>query len=388
MPPPPVSIPGTASDGRQRFRAAQEVLERAVAGRVFPGAAWGVLVDGEVVALDAVGRFTFDADSQEVTPGTVFDLASLTKVMATTSMAMLLYDKGRGHKNRAQEELRGVLDLEARLGDILPGFVVGMEHGSHKERITLRMLLAHSSGLPGYGRLFEEHHTPEGVLRAALHIPLEAEPGTRAEYSDIGFILLGKALEVLSGDLAGRYFEREIVTPLGLETARYCPPADWRPGIPPTEHDRVYRGRVIQGEVQDENCHALGGVAGHAGLFSNTLDVLRFAGCILAEGRTPHGRHLFQPETVRLFATRQTEPAGTSRALGWDTPSEPSSAGRYFSRSSIGHLGYAGTSLWIDPERKLAAALLTNRTWPDRSNKAIQEVRRAFHDAVAEGINH
>jgi CubicO group peptidase (beta-lactamase class C family) len=145
---------------------------------------------------------------------------------------------------------------------------------------------------------------------------------------------------------------------------------------------------VIQGEVQDENCYALGGVAGHAGLFSNTLDVLRFAGCILAEGRTPHGRHLFQPETVRLFATRQTEPAGTSRALGWDTPSEPSSAGRYFSRSSIGHLGYAGTSLWIDPERKLAAALLTNRTWPDRSNKAIQEVRRAFHDAVAEGINH
>jgi len=122
-------------------------------------------------------------------------------------------------------------------------------------------------------------------------------------------------------------------------------------------------------------------------LFGNALDVLRFAACILTEGRTAQGLHLFQPETVRLFANRQTEPPGTTRALGWDTPSEPSSSGGYFSRSSIGHLGYAGTSLWIDPERKLAVVLLTNRTWPDRSNKAIQEVRPAFHDAVAEGIN-
>lgn len=386
MPPPPVSIPGTASDGRQRFRAAREVLERAVAERVFPGAAWGVLHNNEVVALGAAGRFTYDTDAPEVTPETVFDLASLTKVMATTSMAMLLFDKGRSHKNRAPAEQRGVLDLDARLGDILPGFVVGMEHGSHKERVTLRMLLAHSSGLPGYAPLFEKHHTPEGMLRAALHVPLEAQPGTRAEYSDIGFILLGKALEVLSGDFAGRYFAREIAAPLGLETACYCPPADWRPHIPPTENDRVYRRRVIQGEVQDENCYALGGVAGHAGLFSNALDVLRFAACILEEGRTPPGRTLFQPETVRLFAARQPEPAGTSRALGWDKPSEPSSSGQHFSAASIGHLGYAGTSLWIDPQRKLAVVLLTNRTWPDRSNKAIQLVRPAFHDAVAEGI--
>jgi CubicO group peptidase (beta-lactamase class C family) len=387
MPSPPVSIPGTASDGRQRFRAAREVLERAVAERAFPGAAWGVLLDGEVVAIDAVGHFTYDAGAPAVTPATVFDLASLTKVMATTSIAMLLNDRGRGHKNRAPEEQRGVLDLDARLGDILPGFVVGMEPGSHKERVTLRMLLAHSSGLPGYAPLFEKHHTPEELLRAALQVPLDAQPGARAEYSDIGFILLGKALEVLSGDFAGRYFAREIAGPLGLETACYCPPTDWRPHIPPTEEDRVFRRRVIQGEVQDENCYAMGGVSGHAGLFANALDVLGFAACILAEGRAAHGRHLFQPETVRLFATRQTEPVGTSRALGWDTPSEPSSSGKYFSQNSIGHLGYAGTSLWIDPERRLAVVLLTNRTWPDRSDKTIQQVRPAFHDAVAEGIN-
>ena len=385
MPPPPVTIPETASDGRKRFGAARQVLERAVADRAFPGAAYGVLLDGEVVALDAVGRFTYDSGAPEVTPGTVFDLASLTKVMATTAMAMLLYDKGRAQRNRSREEARGVLDLDARLGDILPGFVIGMEPGSHKERVTLRMLLAHSSGLPGYGRLFEQHRSPEAMLRAALSIPLEAQPGTRVEYSDIGFILLGKALEVLSGDLVTRFFSREIATPLGLQAARFCPPDDWRPHIPPTEDDRVYRRRVIQGEVQDENCYVLGGVAGHAGMFSNALDVLRFAACILADGRTAQGR-LFQPDTIQLFATRQSEPPGTTRALGWDTPSQPSSSGTHFSPSSIGHLGYAGTSLWLDPERRLAAVLLTNRTWPDRSSNAIQEVRPAFHDAIAESF--
>jgi serine-type D-Ala-D-Ala carboxypeptidase len=386
MPPPQVSIPASAAKGRERFRAAREVVERAIEGRAFPGAAWGVLLDSEVVALDAAGRFTYGQDAPEVTPSTVFDLASLTKVMVTTAMAMLLHDKGRANRSRLQQEPRGVLDLEARLGDILPAFVVGGERGLHRERVTMRMLLAHSSGLPGYGRLFEAHHTPEAMLRAALHMSLEAQPGTRAEYSDIGFILLGKALEVLSGDLTVRFFSREIASPLGLDTARFCPPDDWRPHIPPTEEDPVYRRRVIQGEVQDENCHALGGVAGHAGLFSHALDVLRFAACILAEGRTAHGSQLFQPETVRLFAMRQAEPQGTTRALGWDTPSDPSSSGRHFSPRSIGHLGYAGTSLWIDPERRLAVVLLTNRTWPDRANKAIQEVRPAFHDAVAEGI--
>ncbi|MFY9939558.1 MAG: serine hydrolase domain-containing protein [Silvibacterium sp.] len=380
MPPPQISIPETALDARRRFRVAREVLQQAIEKRALPGAAYGVLLDGHVVALDAVGRFTYDPASPEVTPGTVFDLASITKVMATTAMAMLLYDRGRTRGTGSGG--RGVLDLDARLGDILPGFVIGMEPGSHKERVTLRMLLAHSSGLPGYGRLFEDHRAPETLLRAALHIPLEAAPGTRAEYSDIGFILLGKALEVLSGDLAERFFRREIVAPLGLESARFCPPQDWQRHIPPTEDDRVYRRRVIQGEVQDENCHALGGVAGHAGLFSNALDVLRFAACILGDGRTQSGQQLFQRETVKLFATRQTEPPGTSRALGWDTPSEPSASGNYLSERSIGHLGYAGTSLWIDPERKLAVVLLTNRTWPDRASKEIQAVRPAFHDAV------
>ena len=357
-----------------RFDAARTVIEQAIAARAFPGAAWGILHNGEIT-LDSAGRFTYDAASPAVMPSTVFDLASITKVVVTTALAMLLYD-------------RRILSLDTLLGDILPGFVIGMRPGSQKRHVTLRSLLAHSSGLPGYVPLFEQHHSPEGMLRAALHLPLEADPNTRAEYSDIGFILLGKALEVLSGDILSRLFAREIAAPLELQAATFCPPTAARPHIPPTEDDTTFRHRIIQGEVQDENCYALGSVAGHAGLFANARDVLRFAACILAEGRTASGRQLFQPDTVRLFATRQSAPAGTTRALGWDTPSQPSSSGSHFSSSAIGHLGYAGTSLWIDPERNLAVVLLTNRTWPSRnrpdgSSDLIKQVRPAFHDAIA-----
>lgn len=359
--------------GSRRFAAAHAVLEQAVRDHAIPGAAYGVLLGGEVVALDAVGRFTYDSASALVTPSTVFDLASVTKVIVTTSIAMLLYD-------------RGVLSLDARLGDILHGFMIGSAPDSERGQVTVRSLLAHSSGLPAYVRLFEEHRTPETMLRAALRLPLEAPPGTRADYSDIGFILLGKALEPLSGTSLDRLFRDEVAAPLGLETARFCPPPEWRDKIPPTEDDTTFRHRVTQGEVQDENCCALGGVAGHAGLFANCLDVLRFAACILRSGKTEQGRQLFQPETVKLFAARQSEPSGTTRALGWDTPSTPSSSGKFFSAESIGHLGYAGTSLWIDPARQLAVVLLTNRTWPDRSNNAIREVRPAFHDAIAEAM--
>ena len=369
----PTPIPEPAPSGPQRFTDAHAVVEQGVRDRAFPGAAYGILHNGEVVALDAAGQFTYDASSPQVAPSTVFDLASLTKVMATTAIAMLLVD-------------RGILSLDTRLGEILPGFVVGMIPGSGKERVTLRSLLAHSSGLPGYARLFEQHHSPEAVLRAALRLPLEVPPDTRAEYSDIGFILLGKALEVLSGDLLSRFFDREIASPLGLETARFCPPPDWRQHIPPTEHDTAFRHRIIQGEVQDENCFALGCVAGHAGLFASALDILRFAACFLNGGRTSSGKQLFDPDTIKLFATRQTAPAGTTRALGWDTPSDPSSSGKFFSPESVGHLGYAGTSLWIDPVRNLAVVLLTNRTWPDRSNDAIRQVRPNFHDAIVADI--
>ncbi|HSY71669.1 MAG TPA: serine hydrolase domain-containing protein [Alloacidobacterium sp.] len=368
-----MTLPFANLNEHTRFAAAHTILEQAVRDRAFPGAAYGVLHHGELVAHDAVGRFTYEGDSSAVTADTVFDLASVTKVLATTSAAMLLYD-------------RGILDLETPLGEILPGFVIGRAPGSGKERVTLRMLLAHSSGLPAYARLFEQYTAPNQLLRACLQMPLEAAPGTRAEYSDIGFILLGKALEVLAGDYLTRLCPREIFTPLECTSTYFCPPASMRQQIPPTVNDTSFRHRIIQGEVHDEHAFVLGGYGGHAGLFSNVLDVLRFAACILTEGRTPNGKQLFKAATVQLFATRQSEPLRTSRALGWDTPTAPSSSGNHFSASSIGHLGYTGTSLWIDPERQLAVVLLTNRTWPDRMNKAIQTVRPAFHDAVFEAV--
>lgn len=368
-----MTLPLANSNQRTRFAAARTVLERAVHDRAFPGASYGILLNGQIAALDAVGHFTYDGDSPEVRPETVFDLASVTKVIATTAMAMPLFD-------------RRILDLDAPLGEILPSFVIGHGPGSGKERVTLRMLLAHSSGLPAYARLFEQHTSANGLLRACLQMPLEAAPGMRAEYSDIGFILLGKALEVLAGDYLARFCQREIFAPLEFTSAYFCPPVVMRSQIPPTESDSVFRKRVIQGEVHDENAFVLGGCGGHAGLFADTLDVLRFAACILSEGRTARGEQLFQPATVQLFATRQSTPPGTSRALGWDTPTAPSSSGRNFSTSSIGHLGYTGTSLWIDLERNLAVVLLTNRTWPDRANKAIQYVRPAFHDAIFDGL--
>lgn len=355
------------------FAAARSILEQAVAARAFPGAAFGVLHKGEVVALGAVGRFTYDDDAPAVEPGTVFDLASVTKVVAATAAAMVLHARGR-------------FDLDARLGDILPGFVIGMEHGSGKERVTLRMLLAHSSGLPGYVKFFETCSTPDTLLRAALQLPLEARPGTRTEYSDPGYILLGKVIEVLAGEPLDAFCQREIFTPLGLASTRFHPPAESRSAIAPTERDTTFRHRVIQGEVQDENAFVLGGVAGHAGVFSNVSDLLRFAQCVLDRGRIDAGRPLFSPATLDLFATPQITPDGKRRALGWDVPTPPSSSGQHFGPRSIGHLGYAGTSLWIDPDQALAVALLTNRTWPDRSSEAIRQVRPPFHDAVVASL--
>jgi CubicO group peptidase (beta-lactamase class C family) len=280
---------------------------------------------------------------------------------------------------------RGLLDLATPLGDLLPGFVVGRAQGELARRVNLRHLLAHNSGLPGYVEFFRTATTPAALLRACLELPLEAEPGARAEYSDPGFILLGKALEVLIGEPLATWAHREIFQPLALAATGFCPPGAARPSIPPTEEDTTLRLRPIQGEVQDENAWLLKGVAGHAGLFSNVPDLLRFAGEILQSAAHPGNARLFDAATVETFAERQS-PVGSSRALGWDTPSENSSSGRHFSPHSIGHLGFSGCSLWIDLDAGIAVALLANRTWPDRRSQLIRTVRPAFHDALREAL--
>jgi CubicO group peptidase (beta-lactamase class C family) len=371
--PPELPLPSPAAGQRDRFAAAYSVLERAIAAEGFPGAAFAVLQGAEIVALDGIGRFTYDVRSSAVTRSTVYDLASLTKVLATTSMAMLLNQ-------------RGALDLDLPIAHWIPGFAPRDASESARQRVTVRTLLAHCSGLPGYARLFEQYPDREALIQACTRLPLEAEPGARAEYSDPGFILLGEILARIAGEPLDRFCAREVFAPLGMTSTRFRPSTTWVSSIPPTEEDRNLRHRVLQGEVQDENCFVMGGVSGHAGLFSNALDPILFARCFLEDGRLSGGSQLFEPSTIRLFTTRAGLPPASSRALGWDTPSPPSSSGNFFSTRSAGHLGYSGTSLWIDFDRRLAVALLTNRTWPHRESGAIREVRPAFHDAVASAL--
>jgi len=367
-----------------RFATAHRVLHDAIAARAFPGCAYGVVADGRVVMEGALGAFTYAEPSMPVTPQTVYDVASLTKVAATTAAAMLLYQRGQ-------------LDLDTPVGDLLPGFIIGRPVGTFARHVKMRHLLAHNSGLPGYIEFFRTHGTAASVFRACLELPLAVPPGERSEYSDPGFILLGKALEVLVREPLANWVHREIHHPLSMHHTRTSPSLSQRLAIPPTESDTTFRHRIIQGEVQDENAYLLNGAAGHAGLFSTVPDLLRLAQAILAAAGHPSSpgdpssldpARIFEPSTIERFAERQA-PEGSSRALGWDTPSAPpevTSSGKHFSHRSIGHLGYSGCSLWIDLEAGVAVVLLTNRTWPDRQTQLIREVRPAFHDAIREAL--
>lgn len=387
------------------FAAAFSIIEGAIRERAFPAASVAVTQSGKLVALKAFGRFVyedgpkgapvlpdfgrsgdFDNHNPEVTPTTPFDVASLTKPVATTTMAAILYEQG-------------LLELEAPILDLVPEFLVDScgEADDRRRKVTFRQLLTHSSGLPAYEKLFLNAETGDELLRAAFTMPLSANPGTRAEYSDIGFIILGVALERIAQRALDVFCQKEVFSPLGMANTMFNPPGDKRVQIPPTADERepeqgarasgretprsTFRHQIIQGEVQDENASVMGGVAGHAGLFSNAEDLARF-GQIMLNGGAP----ILRQETVSLFTHHESAPAGTSRALGWDTPSSPSQSGKYFGPRSYGHLGYTGTSLWIDPDRQLSVVLLTNRTWPDCSNQAIKQVRPEFHDAIVEAL--
>jgi CubicO group peptidase (beta-lactamase class C family) len=353
-----------------QFARAFAVVRDAIEQRAFPAAALAVTHRGSLIALCGFGRFTYADDAAPVQPDTIFDLASLTKVVATTAAAMLLHERGQ-------------LPLDIPLGHFLPDFVARAPRHQQatREAVTPRMLLAHSSGLPAYEKLFEVAGSRDELVRAALTTRLVAGPGMRVEYSDIGFILLGEVLTRQAGLALGQFARQEIFTPLGMAHTRFNPPAEWKPQIPPTEEDRTFRRRIIQGEVNDENAFVMGGVAGHAGTFAPAIDIARFAECMLRGGAP-----ILKPETVQLFTRRVESPSGSSRALGWDTPSPPASSGTHFSPASFGHLGFTGASLWIDPTRQLSVTLLTNRTWPNRMAQAIRQVRPLVHDAIVEAL--
>jgi len=363
------------SQQERRFHGAFELLRRAIdvnsPERVTPGAALAVTLGGALVALKSFGRFTWEDSSPIVDEETRFDLASVTKVVATTSMAMVLFE-------------RGELSLDSLVCEHLPEFATG---DPARRQVSVRMLLAHCSGLPAWSDLHARYASRHELLHAAATMPLESRPLAVARYSDIGFILLGEILERLAGESIAAFCQQEIFAPLGMRSACFTPAAELRKKIPPTMIDSGERNCVIQGVVNDENASRMGGVAGHAGLFSNAADLAVFCDCMLNEGRSGRNLQLFKPETVELFTTAQPLPLGTSRALGWDTPSAPSQSGSLLKPGSFGHLGHTGCSLWCDPARKLSVVLLTNRTWPDRANERIKKLRPILHNAIVQAAD-
>jgi CubicO group peptidase (beta-lactamase class C family) len=357
-----------------------KILNDAVSQRAFPG---GVLTVGyeDELAFLPVGRLTYEEDSPKVTSKTIYDLASLTKAVATTTAAMILVE-------------RGMLGLDEPVATYLPEFVGPRKTPKDPLRaaraeVKVGHLLAHSSGLPAYEKFFLKAKDKSQVLEAAMALPLETAPDKRTLYSDVGFILLGEILERVSKISLDSLCNRGILGPLQMRQTRFNPPEEWLDRIAPTELDESFRKRLIRGEVQDENAWVMGGVAGHAGLFGTAGNLASFCRMMLREGRVgemPDAPQLVQPATIREFTRAWPAEEGSPRGLGWDKPSEPSSSGSYFSSSSYGHLGFTGTSLWIDPEKSLFIILLTNRVHPSRSNEAIRQLRPALHDAVAELI--
>lgn len=357
--------PGKTSRAGERFAAARRVLDAAVRDRAFPGCAAAVGSAARELWTSCHGHLSYEARTA-VGPQTLYDLASLTKIVATTATTMVL-------------DREGLFDPGTAVQRHLPYF-----RGEYKERVRLEHLQTHCSGLPAWKPFYQTYRGRDDIVHAVARTPLERPPQTRTVYSDLGAILWGACLEEITGLGLAPIASDRVFQPLGMRDTMYCPPASERSRCAPTEFDAIYRKRLVQGEVHDENAHAMGGVSGHAGLFSTIEDMARFGREIVRglRGESP----VFPREIVELYTRRRHLVPGSTRALGWDTRSERgSSSGSFFSRGSFGHTGFTGTSIWIDPVRQIYAVLLSNRVHPTRANRKITAVRRAFHDAVIAG---
>jgi serine-type D-Ala-D-Ala carboxypeptidase len=363
----PVPVLGLKAD----WHLAAAFLDSAVAAGAAPGAVLAIAYPGGRY-IHATGQI--GADEPEPTSGaTIYDLASVTKVVGLTTALMFAVQDG-------------LVQLDAPVARYVPAFA-----GSSKEGVTVRMLLTHSSGLPGWRPLFREISNRDAAFALADSTPLEAPPGTREAYSDLGAIVLTQVVEAAYHERLDSLLERRLFQPLGMTSTRYLPPREWRDRIAPTELD-PWRGRVLRGEVHDENAAIMAGVSGHAGLFASANDLLIFAEWILQQedgrtvGASDHSStsvsRTLRPSVLHEFTARQNLVPGSTRALGWDTPSPGSSSGGLLSPSSFGHTGFTGTSLWIDPERGVAIVLLSNRVNPTRDNPRWAPIRGRIADLV------
>ena len=348
---------GTVARVRDSVRA---ILDRAVADGAFPGGYAVVGTEDGILAEHGAGVLD-PADPVRPTATTVWDLASLTKVIGTTGAMMQLVADGR-------------VALDSPVVRYLPEW-----RAPGSAQVTVRHLLTHSAGLPAWRALYKEAADADEARRQVLATGPDTLPGRRFVYSDLGFILLGLLVEHVTGEPLDRFTSRHVFAPLGMTATRFLPPGDWRTRIAPTERD-PWRQRHLRGEVHDENAFRLGGVSGHAGLFSTARDLSRLARAYLRHGQLD-GVRIFDSATVATFTIVQDSTV-SRRALGWETPTGGNSAGRRLSPRAFGHTGFTGTSIWMDPDRRLFVLLLTNRVNPTRENRKIGAVRMALADAA------
>jgi CubicO group peptidase (beta-lactamase class C family) len=361
----PAKAPSAVGMSASRLATIDRVIERGIKAGGYPGAAVVVGRKGAVVWEKGFGHLGWTGDGDNVVAErTIYDLASLTKVVGTTTAVMILFDEGR-------------IRLDDPVSRYVPEFT-----GGGKENVTLRLLLEHRSGLPAGRDIWRMAHTPEEARAAVISTPLFAPPGQYYEYSDLGADILGFVVEAASGQRLDQFLAARVFTPLGMSDTRFRPDASLRGRIAPTEITPP-RGYPIRGEVHDENAYALGGIAGHAGIFSTASDLAIFAQMLLNRG-TYNGTRIIADSTVQLF-TRRAPVTGT-RALGWDTCAGSYGCGKYMSANAYGHTGFTGTSLWIDPDRDMFVVLLTNRVHAARARrpaKVISDVRADLADAAA-----
>ncbi len=360
------------------FSKLDVLVHEALEEGAFPGAVLLVSAGDETLFHQAYGYSSVTPHRQRMTKTTLFDLASLTKPLATTMAVMTLVAENK-------------IEIDQRTGDIL-----NFNKENSKAAITVRHLLSHSSGMPAYQPYFERlRFYPAGerkkILREwLLDEPLVAGPGEVSLYSDLGFMLLEWIVEQTAGQTLDRFVSARIYRPLGMSFTGFRPLVGRKVSEPlaiAATEDCPWRKKVLCGEVHDDNCYVVGGVCGHAGLFSTAEELHRLLKMILKayQGKVKAG--IFRRELISVFLERQDSPSGTSWALGFDTPSaEGSSTGHYFSGKSVGHLGFTGVSFWMDLEREIIILLLTNRIHPSRTNEKIKTFRPRIHDAIMEAL--
>ncbi|MFL5528692.1 MAG: serine hydrolase domain-containing protein [Gemmatimonadaceae bacterium] len=362
----PVKSPTEVGMSSSRLAAIERVIERGIRAGGYPGASVVVGRKGAAVFEKGFGKLSWSSSSTMVdAQRTIYDVASLSKVVGTTTAIMILYDEKK-------------IGLDDRVVTYIPTF-----GGGDKDNVTIRQLLTHTSGLPAGRDIWRIAQTPLEARALVLSTPLEGRPGAQYIYSDLGADILGFLVEVVSGEPLDKFLTRRVFEPLGMNETMYRPADSLFPRVAPTEVTPP-RGYPLRGEVHDENAYALGGVAGHAGLFSTAADLSVFAQMMLNGGEY-NGVQIVSKETVDLFTSR----AFGHRALGWDTAEGDYGSGRYLGPTAYGHTGFTGTSMWIDPEREMFVILLTNRVHAARAlrpAKVISDVRADLSDAAVLSI--